>query len=76
MHKRRTEKGCRQRWRLRILNSSRRMVKFSRKIPNCSGRMPNFGRKIPNSSIRMVKFSDKLQNFERGLSGNRESYKH
>ena len=57
---RRTEKGCRQRWRLRILNSSRRMVKFSRKIPNFSRRMPNSSRRIPN-------FSDKPQNFERGL---------
>ena len=53
IHDRRTDKGCRQRWNLRILSSNRRMVKFSIRIPN--------------SSIRMVKFSDKPQSFERGL---------
>ena len=39
-------------------------------------KMPSSSRRIPNFSRRMVKFSDKLQNFERGLSGNRESYRH
>ena len=31
---RRTKEGCRQRWRLRIPNYSRRMVKFSNKVQN------------------------------------------
>ena len=64
---RRTEEGCRQRWRLRILNSSRRMVKFSRRMLNSSRRKVKYSRKIPSSSIRMVNFSNKAQNFEREL---------
>ena len=35
---RRIREGCRQRWRLRMLKSSRRMVKFSTKAQNSEKR--------------------------------------
>ena len=38
---RRTKEGCRQRWRLRIPNYSRKMVKFSNKVQNSRRRPSN-----------------------------------
>ena len=35
---RRREKGCRQKWRLRMLNSNRRKVKFNSKAQNSEKR--------------------------------------
>ena len=40
-----TIEGCRQRWRLRTPNSSRKMVKFSNKVQNSSRRMTNSRRR-------------------------------
>ena len=60
-----TKKDYRQRWRLRI--------------PNSTIRIPNSSRRILKSSRRIIKFSDKGQNSKRGLinsTDNRENYRH
>jgi len=76
---RRTRKDSKQRWRLRIPNSSRKMINSGRKMINSGRMMINSGRKMINSGRKMINSSNKVQNSERGLlksTGNRGSYKH
>ena len=54
---RRIDKGCTQRWKLRILNSSRR-------IPNSSRRMVKFSNKAQNSRITLLKSAGNRESYK------------
>ena len=54
---RRIDKGCRQRWKLRILNSSRR-------IPNSSRRMVKFSNMVQNSRRRPLKSAGNRESYK------------